>query len=61
MGRGRQAEEHDDNKCVFRALADLTGDPLDYIEGEFENLGVKKLHLGACPSHIQKWCESRGG
>ena len=53
-------EEHDDNKCVFRALADLTGDPQNYIEGEFEDLGVKKLHLGACPSHIEKWCQKRG-
>ena len=52
-------EEHDDNKCVFRALAALTRDPQDYIEGEFQALGLKNLEWGACPSHIQQWCERR--
>ena len=29
-------EEQEDNKCVYRALADLTGDPQDYVEGDLK-------------------------
>ena len=31
-------EEHGNCKCVFRALAQLTGDPMAFVEAEFETI-----------------------
>ena len=52
-------EHHEDNQCVFRALAELTKDPVDYIRAEFETI-ADRLDWGACPSHVEEWCKRRG-
>ena len=52
-------EHHEDNQCVFRALAELTGSPLGFIRAKFETI-ADRLEWGACPSHVEEWCKRRG-
>ena len=52
-------EHHEDNQCVFRPLAELTKDPVDYIRAEFKTI-ADRLDWGACPSHVEEWCWRRG-
>ena len=43
-------QHHDDNQCVFRALAEITGDRVEYIQAEFETIAATVArhlaHLG---------------
>ena len=52
-------EHHEDNQCVFRALAEITGDPLGFIQAEFETI-ADRLEWGACPNHVEECCRRRG-